>query len=118
MTSKIIKINKDTLAEMGEEDLYVSDVNGLIIPHVFDSNVSDNFQLEFTLDIAKGHAPYIKDAEFMVAFREKVDATSRGPSSVKITNAGDDKGKENYKESAPHVPWELPQGFIELKDED
>ena len=115
MNVKIYKIDKDTLFEIGEETLSASNAQAMSISHVHDSTISNSSTINFTIDIADGHTPYIYEEEFMVVIREKVDATSRGPHDVEITNAGVDIGKPNYNKKVPYRPLELPQGFKELK---
>ena len=117
MNAKIYKINKDTLLEMSSDNLSVSNVQSLFIEHVHDNSVSEESTLSFSISIDNGHVPYIKEEEFMIVIREKVDATSRGPHDATITNAGDDVGRFDYNKKTPYRPWELPQGFTELKEE-
>jgi len=117
MSATIYKIDKDTLVERASEVLLIEDVQSMSIRHIHDNAVSDQTTLNFTFDIMDMHAPLIEDEEFVVVIREKVDATSRGPHDVTITNVGDDVGKPNYKKKVPYRPWELPQGFRELKGE-
>jgi len=117
MSATIYKINKDSLAEIASQTLLIEDVQSLAIQHVHDGTVTDQGLLPFTLDIAPGYVPQIEQEEFMIVIREKVDATSRGPYDITITNAGDDIGKPNYTKKVPYRPWELPKGFKELKGE-
>jgi hypothetical protein len=115
MSSKIYKIDKDSLTEIDSVSLAVSNVQSVIIQHVYDSTISDASIIPFQIDIADGHAPYIHEEEFMVVIRERVDATSRGVNDIEITNAGEDIGEFNHKNRVPYRPWELPQGFRELR---
>jgi hypothetical protein len=114
MSATIYKFDKDTLAELASTTLLVEDVKSLAIQHIHDNSISDETTLQFTLDITKTHVPTIEE-DFVVVIREKVDATSRGPNDIAITNVGEDVGKPNYKKKVPYRPWELPQGFKELK---
>ena len=117
MSAKIYKIDKDSLLEISNVISEVSNVSSFAIDH-FDSNaVSDEYTLNFEIEIAKGHVPHIYEEEFMVVIREKVDATSRGVNDITITNIGDDIGKPRYNKKVPHRPLDLPPGFRELKEE-
>ena len=115
MGSKIYKFDKVSLTEIDSKVLSVSNVQGMTIQHIFDNSISDAYMIPFYIEIVDGHVPYIEVEESMVVIREKVDATSRGPNDIKITNVGEDIGKFNYKQKVPYRPWELPQGFTELK---
>lgn len=117
MKSKIYKIDKDTLQEIAVGTTGMENIKRINIQHFHDASISVSSELPFSIEIAKVHAPFIKEEEFMVAFRTRVDATARGPHDSTIENAGEDKGKENYINSYPHRPLELPEGFIELKGE-
>jgi len=115
MSTKFYKIHKDTLTEITSDVLTISNVNSIVIQHVYDSVISDEANINFTISFAEGHVPYLENEEFMIVIREKVDATSRGPHDITITNVGKDIGRSNYKNKVPHRPWEFPQGFKELK---
>lgn len=116
MSATIYKINKDTLLEVASSSLFVENVQSIGVQHIHDNSISDEALIPFELDISVGYVPEI-DEEIVVVIREKVDATSRGPYDITITNVGDDKGKANYNQKVPYRPWELPQGFRELKGE-
>lgn len=112
--SKLYKIDKD-LSIVSSKSMASTNVNALTILHTWDGVVSNSTTLNFTIDITSGHVPYINEEEFMIVIRERVDATARGTQDITITNVGEDIGKENYNEKVPYRPWELPQGFTELK---
>jgi len=112
--SKIYKLDKNTLTFVADQDMVISNVQSLVIQHVHDNSVSDESTLVFSIEIAKHHAPYIEEEEFMVVIREKVDLAARGPDDITLRNIGKDKGWEDYKDSKPYRPMALPEGFKEL----
>jgi hypothetical protein len=116
MSATIYKIDKDTLLEKASQVLFIESIQSISVQHVHDNAISDEALITFEFDIAQGYVPEIEE-EIVVVIRERVDATSRGPHDLKITNVGDDKGKPNYNQKVPYRPWELPQGFTELKGE-
>jgi len=77
MSAKIYKIDKDTLAEISSDTLAVSNVQSLAINHVHDSTISDSETINFSINIADGHAPYIFEEEFMVVIRTLTRRTRR-----------------------------------------
>ena len=112
--SKLYKLNKDTLAYVDSKTMAISNVQSLIIQHVHDAIAADDSTLNFSIEVAKHHAPYINEEEFMVVIREVVDLSARGPNDITLKNIGKDKGLENYKDSKPYRPIALPEGFKEL----
>lgn len=114
MGATIYKINKSDLTELGSYNLSIENIQGLVIPHMFDGNVSNSSTISFTIEIVDKHVPYLQE-EFMVVIREKVDASATGPNAQTITDVGEDMGKLDYKKKVPHRPWDLPEGFVELK---
>ena len=112
--SLIYKLDKDTLSLVDNKHMAISNVQSLVIQHIHDNSVSDESTLVFSIEVAKHHAPYIEEEEFVVAIREKVDLTARGPYDITLRNIGKDKGWEDYKDSSPYRPMELPEGFREL----
>lgn len=114
MSATIYKLDKDTLLEISSQKLVLEDIQSFSIQHIHDNSVSDETTLSFTINVAKGYVPQIEE-EFVIVIRERVDATSRGVHDIAITNSGEDIGKPNYNQQVPYRPWELPQGFKELK---
>jgi len=116
MSNKIYKFNKDSLTEIDHMDLIVADSQALIISHLVDSaNFTGSSTLSFTISTAEKHVPFLKEEEFMVVVREKVDLSAHGPNDVTIKNIDKDKGKGDYKDKKAYRPSSLPDGFTELK---
>ena len=115
MSAKVYKLYKDSLTEVSSKLLNVSNVQILTIQHIHDNSISDEATISFEIEIDRGHVPHIYEEEFMIVLQERVDATSRGVNDVKLTNVDEDLGSYQYNKSVPYRPWELPQGFRELK---
>jgi hypothetical protein len=113
MTAAIVKFDKDGLWEYGTLQLPIENVFDLTIPMTYDVMVSSSQDLPFLISVAEVHAPYIEE-EMVVVIREKVDLTARGPNDTLIKNIGKDLGGENYIDSTPYRPKELPPGFEEV----
>ena len=109
----IIKFNKISLTEYGSKELFLENPLELTILQYADNTKPYSTTLPFEISVAEDHAPYIEE-EFVIVIREKVDLTARGPNDVLIKNIGKDLGGENYIDSKPYRPKELPPGFQEL----
>jgi len=115
MSSKLYKIDKDTLTEISSTRLEFSEATALAIQHIHDATITLSESIPFTITILDKHVPYINEEEFMVVIRERIDVTARGPQDTTLNNLGDDIGRENYNNKVPYRPLELPPGFQELK---
>lgn len=115
MSAKIHKIDKDNLTEIDSQMLSMDNVTAIMPQHIYDNSISDQILVPFRIDVSKRYVPSIKNEEMMVVVREKVDATAHGTNETIISNIGEDLGKGDYNEGAPYPPWELPQGFKEIK---
>jgi hypothetical protein len=115
MNCSIIQFTKSTLVSGSTKELAMSNVSALIVDHTADVVKSSSDTLLFTISMAPTHAPYIKEEEFVIVIREKVDLTARGPNDIFIKNAGKDVGEYEYVDSSPYRPLEMPIGFKELK---
>ncbi len=115
MSSKLYKIDKDTLVEISSTELEISGATALSIQHIHDATITSSENLPFNITILDKHVPYINQEEFMVVIRERIDVTARGPQETTLNNLGDDIGRENYNKKVPYRPLELPPGFQELK---
>ena len=116
---QIKKINKLTTMQLkAETDLIVADsnVSAMTISHYLDATQFQNDTIPFTLVAVPKAVPYVKNPEFELAIRAKVDLSVRGPTHQDLTDKGNDTGKENY-DSSPAITKPLPTGFIELKGE-
>jgi hypothetical protein len=114
MSATIYKINKDTLLEVTSSDIFVEDIKSVAIQHIHDNSVSDESTISFSINVANNYVPEIQE-EMVVVIRERIDATSRGPYDQIINDVGDDVGEGGYTKKVAYRPWELPEGFKELK---
>jgi len=112
MSIKIYKFNKD-LTYIAEKDMDLSDSVGMAISHYFDATKSTEATIPFSIEGSSKHIPYIKDVEFCIAVRKKVNLIATGPNSSIIKENGSDIGKYNYVDNKPSVPNDIP-GFTEL----
>jgi len=117
MKAKILKLDKDNLLINSDVLLDIEYISGLSIGHVDGGIVPDDGELPFSIEVVKNHVPYIKEEEFMIVTKDRIDLAARGINSFVIAERLDDIGGYKYNESAPYAPVELPPGFIELKGE-
>jgi len=112
MTTAIIKFNKDSLAQIGSQELFIENSWNLTISQFADAVKPYEDVLPFSISVAVEHAPYIEE-EMIVVIREKVDLAAVGPNDVLLKNIGKDNGGENYIDKKPYRPKDLPPGFEE-----
>ena len=116
---QVNKINKYTIFPMGSAvDLIIQDASNsssMTISHYLDSTQFDTSSLPFTLIPVPKPIPYIKDPEFELAIRTKIDLSANDPNQQDMADKDKDTGKENYYNVSPSLSKPLPPGFIELK---
>jgi len=112
MTTAIIKFNKDTLAQVGNKELFIENSWDLTISQFYDASKPYEDVLPFSISVAEEHAPYVQE-DMVVVIREKVDLSATGPNDILLKNIGKDNGGENYIDKKPYRPKELPPGFEE-----
>lgn len=113
MTTAILKFDKRYLGNFETKNLFLENSHSLTIVEYSDCKKPYSQVLPFEISVAEKHAPYIEE-EMVIVIREKVDLTARGPNDVLIKNIGKDLGGENYIDSKPYRPKDLPPGFQEL----
>ena len=92
----------------------MSNSSGMVISHYAYSEKQTNATIPFEMEIVREYVPIIKDIEFCVVLRTKVDLTAIGPNEETIKDIGNDIGKYDYNNSVPSIPLDLPPGFKEL----
>jgi hypothetical protein len=115
MATNLYKLNKNTLNLTSSIALFIEDVKNISIPHIFSQNTHYAKTINFSLTILNDYVPELKEEEFMIAIRDKLDVLSIGSNDNSINKLGKDKG--NIDRHIPEKPLELPIGFKELKGE-
>jgi len=92
----------------------MSKSSSMTISSYADTSASTEATLQFSIEPVREHIPYIKEVEFCVVIREKVDLTAIGPNEGTIKKIGNDMGKYEYKDNVPSQIIDLPPGFTEL----
>ena len=120
MTIKIHIVDKDTLAwqksiDAGKAGMIATE--GMTISSYAASLKSTEATIPYDIEVVAEHVPYIKEPEFCLTVRKKVNLTATGINEQNRTNIGEDVGKDNYKDSVPSRPLDLPPGFRELYKE-
>ena len=116
MNTKLYKLNKETLEITSSMDLSIENAVTMSIKHIYGEETPWGEVLPFSITILNDYVPELKEEEFMTVIRDTIDITAIGPNDSIINKVGIDKGKIE-ENSSPHVPLELPHGFIELKGE-
>jgi hypothetical protein len=81
----------------------------------FASNVkSTESTIDFEIDVVKEQVPNLKEVDFCLTVRKKVNMTAIGVNGKNRTDIGEDLGEDNYKDNVPARPLDLPSGFTEL----
>lgn len=114
MTIKIHRILKDDLTKQDSLGVVLSGMSnscGMTIDHYSYSIKQSCATLNFEVDIVHEFLPYIKDVDYAVSVRKKIDLLATGKSGEEIRDMGRDIGEENYKNSVPSKPSDLPPGF-------
>jgi len=117
MTLKIHRIMKDDLSYVNSIDLNLSGMSnssGMTISHFAYSSKSTEATLPYSIEVVKEYVPILKEVEFCVVTRKKVDLVAIGVNESVIKENGEDLGKYKYANSVPKNPSDLPPGFIEL----
>jgi hypothetical protein len=112
--AKITKFDKDTLTEVVSQEVDMPVPTGMTISHYADSVKSTEATIPFTIQGVERHVPEIEDVEFCIVVRKKIDLTAIGKNENAIKNNGNDVGSEDYSDSSPSRPLDLPPGFREL----
>lgn len=112
---KILKNNFSVVAslDIGYTGMPVN-VGGMTVSHYADSWKQTNASLPFTFEGVEEFIPYVKDVDFCMVIRKKVDLNAVGVNEKTITEIGQDVGKGNYVNNVPYPILDLPPGFTEL----
>jgi hypothetical protein len=86
---------------------------GFTISHYLSLYNSAEATLPFEIEGVNKHITSIKDVEFALVIRKKIDLTAIGPNGNTINNAGNDSGRYGNNRH-PYIPLDLPSGFTEL----
>jgi hypothetical protein len=100
MTKKIIKFNK-AINFIDENDIEVSE--GMTIDHYSDTVTEGSGEIPFKISSSNCQEVGLKDLDFCVVVREKVNLNAIGPNEEQIKSG-------EYKSAI-----DLPKGFVELK---
>lgn len=114
MSIKIHKYSKSTLDMVEEAIILMSDSTGMIISHFVDLIRSAKDTLFFNIEGTSKYVTFIKDIEFPVSVRKKVNMVAVGPNEKVIKEVGKDIGKYDYKDKIATCPSDLPPGFEEI----
>jgi hypothetical protein len=93
--------------------LRLQDAEGMTISHYAGATRSTEAEIPFQIEAVPKHVPVIKNVDFVLSVRQKVDLTASGIDDVLIKDTGDDIGR-NRVESVPSRPVSLPPGFQEV----
>ena len=118
MSIKIHKVEKSDLSYITSIDAGMAsgfaNTTGMTISHYADSPKEVGATIPYSIEIIKETVPYIKEIEFCVAIKKKIDLDAVGPNEKRITKVGIDVGANSNPYAAPHRPPAFPPGFVEL----
>ena len=117
MTIKIHRILKDDLTKQNSFDVILAGMLNscsMTIDHYAYSIKQTSATLPYEIEIVSEFVPYIKDVDFAISVRKKIDLTATGVNGKTVQDNGSDIGKYNYLDSVPTRPTSLPPGFQEL----
>ena len=114
MTVEIYKIDKDTLEEISSIDAILLDSTGMTITHYASSVKSGQAILSFSIEGMDSFVTEVKDIEFSVVVRKKIDLTATGVNENIKKNIGEDVGEYKHTSNVPSRPLDLPPGFTEI----
>ena len=117
MKIKISKFLKSDLSLVDSIDLEaagLTQTDGMTISHYADALKSTEATVPYEIVVLKEHVPRLVDTDFCLVVRKKVNLTAIGVNGKNRTDIGDDLGRDNYKDSVPPRPLDLPPGFNEL----
>ncbi len=117
MTIKIHAINKSDLSYVNGInvlDTGLTKSNGMTISHFADATIITDATIPYEIDIVKEHVPIIKEIDFCLTVRKRVNMTAIGVNGKTREDIGEDIGKDNYVNNVPARPLDLPPGFNQL----
>jgi hypothetical protein len=112
----LYEISKDDLEIIRSLDtsfLGIDTPTGLTISHYAGSWMSVEASLVFTFEGVEEFTPYVKEVDFYIVSRQRIDLTAVGQNEQIIEDNRKDIGKYSYKNTLPPT-LDLPPGFTEL----
>jgi len=114
MAVTIHNISKIDLQPLASLDMEMSNSAGITISHLASVVKSSEVTLPYLIEGVDTHISEIKDVEFCIVAREKVDFTATGVNENIKKNIGGDIGEYNHTDNVPPAPCDLPPGFTEV----
>lgn len=114
MTIKIHRILKSDLSKVDTINAHAAGIlntSGMTISHFAYSYKATEASLPYEIEVIKEHIPRVKEIEFCVVLREKIDLTATGANGEIIKDVGEDIGKYQYLDQSSSPPCDLPPGF-------